>query len=142
MNDEAHNIPRLIIDNQVSDFDPHTLRVEHAFLATEKHLNTLLDITLIFLPIDLMFNMNNQLRNKPSPTDVLSLPLNCNTGEIFICPEFILKQGYDNNRVIHLWVHGLLHIAGYTHDNDDDFKIMSDHEIRILSELGIENPYV
>ena len=89
-----------------------------------------------------MFHLNNQLRNKASATDILSLPLQKNEGEIFICPDYILEAGYGDNRFIHLWVHGLLHIAGYTHDNDHDFQEMSNHEIAILETLKIENPYV
>lgn len=88
-----------------------------------------------------MFNMNNQLRQKAKPTDVISLPLDESTGEIFLCPDYIQASGYPQERITHLFVHSLLHIAGFTHDGDDDFAEMSQYEVKILAELDIENPY-
>ena len=131
----------LSIDNQVANFDFSHLDIKPAFIATEKRIGESLAVTLIFTSLDDMFHLNNQLRNKASATDVLSLPVQKNEGEVYICPEYILKAGYDNKRFIHLWVHGLLHIAGYTHDHDDDFLEMSSHETAILNSLDIEDPY-
>ena len=41
----------------------------------------------------------------------------------------------------HLLVHSFLHINGYKHNNDKNFKLMKYKEIEILKKIGIRNPY-
>lgn len=41
----------------------------------------------------------------------------------------------------HLLIHGLLHLLGYDHQEDQDASIMEGLEVRILSNLGIKSPY-
>lgn len=88
-----------------------------------------------------MFILNNQLRSKNKATDVISLPDNQSSGTVFLCPQYIFNQGHDINRMVFLFVHSILHIAGYSHDNDSDFIEMKQHELAILTQLNIENPY-
>ena len=42
----------------------------------------------------------------------------------------------------HLTVHGVLHLMGYDHIDDDEAEIMEALEIRILHQLGYTNPYI
>ena len=42
---------------------------------------------------------------------------------------------------LHLIVHGVLHLIGHDHENDDDAAIMEGHEVAILARQGIANPY-
>lgn len=132
----------LVIDNQTASFDDATLPFEHAFHITNNHLEQGMNATLILLDEAQMFITNNQLRQKPKPTDVLSIALEDDIGEVYICPNYVFSQGHDPERIIHLWVHGLLHTAGYTHDDDNDFLIMRTKESEILRALEVEDPYV
>jgi len=43
--------------------------------------------------------------------------------------------------VAHMVVHGILHLLGYDHMNDNEAKIMENLEIQILKKLGYKNPY-
>ena len=45
------------------------------------------------------------------------------------------------HRLIHLAVHGVLHLLGFTHEEDSDGDEMEALEIEILSQVGIQNPY-
>lgn len=92
--------------------------------------------------MDTIFQLNNQLRYKAKPTDVISLPDEPYKGSIFICPEYIKEQGHTTSRIIHLFVHSILHIAGYDHDTDSAFNKMSQIESKILTQLKHEDPYV
>jgi probable rRNA maturation factor len=38
-------------------------------------------------------------------------------------------------------VHGLLHLQGYDHDNDQDAEVMQMRESRIVTSLGYADPY-
>ncbi|MGC1182216.1 rRNA maturation RNase YbeY, partial [Legionella sp.] len=38
-------------------------------------------------------------------------------------------------------IHGILHLLGYDHINDDDAAMMQAVEIKLLAELGYSNPY-
>ncbi len=42
----------------------------------------------------------------------------------------------------HLIVHGLLHLQGYDHEQDNEAEIMETKEIEILSKMGFNNPYL
>lgn len=132
----------LTIENTLPKFNEKELPLEKAFLLTEAAIHKKLNVILIFTSLDQMFNLNNQLRNKSQPTDVLSLPSDHNAGEVFICPEYIYKQKYNSDRIVHLWIHGLLHLAGYTHEHNDDFEIMSQHEISLCQKLNLIHPYL
>ena len=112
-----------------------------AFDTTVDYFQQIFNIELHIVTLDEMFHLNNQLRLKAEPTDVISLPDSKYHGSVFICPEFIFTHGYDELRIIHLFVHSLLHIAEFNHDTEEEFSIMSQHETKILQKLNIEDPY-
>ena len=41
----------------------------------------------------------------------------------------------------HMVVHGMLHLQGYDHIEDNDAEVMEALEIRLLAQLGFANPY-
>ena len=97
--------------------------------------------------------LNKNYRNKDSVTDVISFALeDDNTfiktdvrilGDIYIClkraKEQSIEYGHSFLREIcFLSIHGLLHLLGYDHMNEEEEKIMFDLQERILSEYGIE----
>jgi probable rRNA maturation factor len=45
------------------------------------------------------------------------------------------------NHVTHLLVHGVLHLLGYDHVEDEDALLMEGLEVRILASLGVSDPY-
>ena len=45
------------------------------------------------------------------------------------------------DHVLHLLLHGCLHLIGFDHQNELDAFLMEDIEIKLLSRLGIKNPY-
>jgi probable rRNA maturation factor len=45
------------------------------------------------------------------------------------------------DHVVHLVVHGVLHLAGYDHERPKDAKVMEPLEVKILKRLGIADPY-
>lgn len=50
------------------------------------------------------------------------------------------KKSFEHH-VLHLTVHGILHLLGFDHEQDKDALVMESLEIKILSSLTIPNPY-
>lgn len=109
---------------------------------------------------------NRDYRAKDKATNILSFPgMDEDELEIFLAPpvpsapmpplmigdvilafETLQREADEQGKTItdhftHLIIHGLLHLLGYDHINDDDAHIMEDQERKILSILNIRDPY-
>jgi probable rRNA maturation factor len=42
----------------------------------------------------------------------------------------------------HIIIHGVLHLLGYDHIEDDEAEFMESEEIELLQQLNINNPYL
>lgn len=77
-------------------------------------------LSLVFIGETLSKKLNSSYRDKHKSTNILSFPLDKNTGEIFITPAVAKRQlkkfgrKYDNF-VAFLFIHGLLHLKGMEH---------------------------
>jgi len=112
-------------------------------------------VSLLFSTDKKIMHLNKQFRNINKPTNVLSFPsLNNSTskfkevflGDIIFSIETILSEAKINNisildHLIHLFIHGLLHLLGYDHKTEDEARGMENLEITILEQLSIPNPY-
>ena len=92
-----------------------------------------------------MKNLNNKFRKINKPTDVLSFPLNIklnrNTylGDIAICFEIVnkrSKESFFDHELDKMWIHGYLHLKGYNHVKNTDFKKMFKKEDLIFKQLN------
>ena len=106
------------------------------------------EISLVLADDALIQGLNKQYRGKDKPTNVLSFPQDeeFSLGDIVLALETIEKEAREQNKtfrdhVIHLTVHGTLHLLGHDHENPDEAADMEELEIRILHKLGINNPY-
>jgi len=92
--------------------------------------------------------LNREFRGRDKATNVLSFPAGGGyAGDIAIAHGVAAKEAKAAGKrfadhVIHLVVHGVLHLAGYDHERPKDAKLMEPLEVRILGRLGIADPYV
>ncbi len=107
---------------------------------------------------DIMQNINNQFRNSNNPTNIISfvyekpigLPdgiLDSFLGDIVIAPTVLQIEATKQGKKLadhwcHIFIHGLLHLLQYDHQNDDQANIMENLEIKLLAKLQINNPYI
>ena len=105
--------------------------------------------------------LNVDFRQKYGPTNVLSFPDELpafmaeipeikeqpqHLGDLVICEPLVKEEACQQNKATeqhwaHLIVHGILHLQGYDHIDDDEAEIMESLEIKILKQLGVNNPY-
>ena len=100
-----------------------------------------------------MKKLNMQFRQKDKTTNVLSFPNDDisvkqtkNIGDIAISVEYVKaeakKEGKTfDDHVIHMLTHGVYHILGYDHENNENAMIMENKEIQTLKKINIGNPY-
>lgn len=67
-------------------------------------------------------------------------------GDLVLAYDYIEKEAQKQNKnfndhLSHLILHGLLHLIGFDHEQQEMAKIMEDNEIKILQKLNIANPY-
>jgi len=107
-------------------------------------------LSLVFLSNNGIAKINKRWRNKSAETVVLSFPLDLNEpgngmpwelGEIFISIEKASEQAVQHNHglkreLAFLFVHGMLHILGFDHEDPEDEKIMFARQRSILQAAG------
>ena len=97
--------------------------------------------------------LNSLYRGKDYPTNVLSFPAEIpdfvdseQLGDLAICAEVVMQEATEQNKVVehhwaHMTIHGLLHLLGYDHIEDNEAEAMEALEVQLLSALDIPDPY-
>lgn len=102
-----------------------------------------------------MIQLNSTYRKQNKETNVLAFPSNLPReiylqypllGDVILCPEVVQEECLAQNKCLeahwaHLTIHGVLHLLGYDHIQEFDFKIMQELEVKLLAKLGFSNPY-
>ena len=68
-------------------------------------------------------------------------------GDIIVAYDTMVREAEELNisfqaHFYHLLVHGLLHLLGFDHIEDDEAEFMENTEVLILNKLGVDNPYL
>lgn len=116
------------------------------------------EITLRIVSKDEIQMLNSSYRGKDKPTNVLSFPFDMPEGlptelqemilgDIALCAEVIAEESSAQHKALahhwaHMVIHGVLHLLGYDHINDDDAAEMEALETEILASFNIKNPYL
>lgn len=110
-------------------------------------------VTLKLIDEDAMTELNRDFFDKDRPTNVLSFPFEPfpgleedNLGDIAICIAVVKREATDfdmpfENRLTHMLIHGLLHLMGYDHIEENDRETMEALEVKLLLAQGFSHPY-
>ncbi len=97
--------------------------------------------------------LNEHYRAKPGPTNILSFPFDAPDyiesnllGDLVVCAPVLAEEALEQHKALdhhwaHIIVHGVLHLLGYDHVEDNEAELMEAKEIEILAQLNIDNPY-
>jgi len=110
--------------------------------------------------------LNARFRDIAKPTNVLSFPATAPTGpammevpdedhadgevrylgDVIVAHETVNREAERDGKSFddhlqHLVLHGLLHLFGDDHEDDDSADAMEAKEVRILRQIGIPDPY-
>jgi probable rRNA maturation factor len=138
--------------------------VRKAVLAAAKAVSTSpIELAIVLSNDSAIRTLNRDWRGKDVPTNVLSFPVpgpptaqrraggkprnpSPYIGDIVIAYETVAREAKAQDKpfghhLVHLAIHGFLHLHGYDHENDRDAQKMERLERRILARLAIPDPY-
>ncbi len=121
----------------------------------------MVDVSVVLMNDAMIQSINHEYRGKNKPTNVLSFPqltveeiksrdLNINEflplGDILISYETIVQEAKEQEKdfdahFAHMIIHGMLHLLGYDHLEDDEAEEMEHVETLIMTGLGYKAPY-
>ena len=107
-----------------------------------------------------ILELNREYREKDKVTDVLSFPQfedaaalaadmardkegeSTLIGDVVICYDQALRQAEEygtgkTREILYLFVHSLMHLFGYDHENEEDRALMRSSEERVLDAIGV-----
>lgn len=97
--------------------------------------------------------LNRDYRDRDQPTNVLSFPFTPIEGveidllgDVVICAGIVAAEAVEQGKEAeahwaHILVHGILHLCGYDHIDNNEAEEMEALEVKILSDLGVTDPY-
>jgi probable rRNA maturation factor len=123
----------LVSDRQSHRVDTDALaRVAADVLTAEGRADA--ELSLSFVDEDEMADLHVRYMGEPGPTDVLSFPLDEDglVGDVVVCPAVAVGANPDHpeQEIRLLVVHGILHLLGYDHEEDDERAAMWERQAR------------
>lgn len=116
-----------------------------------------LEISVVLADDAIVQGLNRDYRGMDKPTNVLSFasldedsPLAPDgpilLGDVIVAFETVKREAAEENKPLeehlsHLIVHGVLHLLGYDHQEEDEAETMEALEREILGRLGIKDPH-
>ncbi len=105
--------------------------------------------------------LNREYRERDYATNVLSFPSELPAGllaelkdemdvlplgDLVICAPVVAREASEQGKALqdhwaHLTIHGVLHLLGFDHTEDEEAEDMEALETQVLAGLGIANPY-
>ena len=109
------------------------------------------ELSIVLCDNSFIHPLNRDYRGKDRPTDVLSFsqreggdPEDPMLGDVIISIERAKEQAPEHNNSTSaelslLLVHGILHLLGYDHEDDEEAEVMEAKEKEILCLLDVES---
>lgn len=140
------------VDYQFKELFEEVINIVYNKLSINKDY----DLSVSFVDDKKIRQINNDFRNIDKKTDVISFAMldsqdivsqddsGLDLGDIFISIETATQQAKEinqsrNREILFLFIHGLLHLLGYDHQDIETEKIMFNLQEEIINEVSKEN---
>ncbi len=149
--------------NDESGFEPAIGSTEISELATyvldEMRVHRQADLSILLVDEEQMEVLHKEWMDMPGPTDVLSFPMDelrpapvgvepqpGMLGDIVVCPSVAARQALESGHatmeeILLLVTHGILHLLGFDHSEEDEKKEMFDLQRRLLLTFLARKPH-
>lgn len=132
------------------------------FVLDALSIDPLADLSVLIVDVETMAALHQQWMDLPGPTDVMAFPMDAADGpaerhdpsappgtdgdpgetmlgDVVLCPAVAADQaasaGHSTEAELHLLcTHGILHLLGYDHGDDDEERDMFDLQSRLLAQ--------
>lgn len=108
------------------------------------------DIVVLLTDDTTVQDLNARFRDKDKPTNVLSFPAAESAaphlGDLVLAHGVCVREAAEQGKSLadhlaHLTVHGVLHLLGRDHEDEEEAEAMEAEERSILASLGVADPY-
>lgn len=146
-----------LADEQSEKLDLAGLHTLASLVLVEEGYPESAELTVLLVDESEMASYNQRFLEREGPTDVLAFPVEELTagevpepdrnapplilGDVIIAPSYVRRQADDldvsfEDEMALMVTHGILHLLGYDHIDDDDAELMEGREGQLLEMVG------
>lgn len=146
-----------VADEQAEEFALDDLHSLAELVMSSEGYPSEAEVTLLFVDEKEIASYNERFLERHGATDVLAFPVEellpgvvpdtdrqgppLMLGDVVIAPSYVKRQAVDlgvafEDEMALMVTHGILHLLGYDHVDDDDAERMEERERQILAEVG------
>ena len=146
-----------LADEQSEDLDLPRLRSLAELVLAEESYPDGTEVTLLFVKDDEMAAYNSRFLERSGPTDVLAFPVEelipgvvpetdpngppLVIGDVIVAPSYVRRQAKEyevsmDDEISLMVIHGILHLLGYNHEDDESASRMEGREAEVLGMVG------
>jgi probable rRNA maturation factor len=122
------------------------------FPEDESVVESEIEINLCLVDRETSARLNHTYRGKDAATNILSFSSGADVpglvalGDLVVCLPVVVDEASAQDKsvedhLLHLVIHGTLHLIGFDHVGEEDAHIMESLEMRVLAGLGVADPY-
>lgn len=136
-----------LVNNSTSNCNETSITSVAQFALIESGIHPDSELSIQIVTEEIMSELHMKWMNLPGPTDVLSFPMdemkpNSATsgpgivGDLVLCPSYAEKNGKQTleKELELLTVHGVLHLLGYDHEEENEEVVMFALQEEILKK--------
>jgi probable rRNA maturation factor len=150
-----------LADEQDDPLEPEPLIALAESVLRAEQLPDDTEVWITLVGRDEMATLNDRFLQREGPTDVLALPIEdlqpgaapeaipdgppLNLGDVIICPQIVasnaaIAEVSFGDELALMVVHGILHLLGYDHHEDEEAERMEARERTLLAAMGRARP--
>jgi len=143
----------IFLENESKEAVPELALFERWAVAAVSNHRSQVELSIRIVDEEESRELNHHYRGKDKSTNVLSFPADFPEGvdvpwlgDLAICAQVVTREASEQQKKeeahwAHMTVHGILHLLGYDHIEDQEALAMEALETEILIKMGYPPPY-